>query len=157
MLPAVLTTQFIDELVQPCADLVAAKAKQSVESGEYQKHLIDAQLLGSARGQLDADNDAKGDRKDDRRRKATGGKGGGGTQGRETKTKSTKKHFRGGDKGRQSDSDEDEAVAKRKGGGSATARLSLVTVAEIQKAINKKLDAEGLDYLVEPLSQHFYP
>ena len=37
------------------------------------------------------EDDAKDDKKDDRRKKAAGGKAGGGAQGRETKTKSTKK------------------------------------------------------------------
>lgn len=94
------------------------------------------------------------DKKDERRRKAAGGKGGGGTQGRETKTKSTKKHVRGGgDKGRQSDSDDDTYGNKKKN----VATLELITVKEIDKVISKPLDAEGLGDLSDLLARQFYP
>lgn len=177
-----LTTKFIDDLVDPCTELATAKGKQAVELGHYQQHLIDAQLSASgARYTATSGHDdhthleAKGDRKDDRRRKATGGKGGGGTQGRETKTKSTKKHYRGGGRGAagQSDSDDDEptvgnasaaAAGKgRKGGAvptaasSSAARFELITAADIEQVIGRKLDAEGLDYLARPLAEHFVP
>lgn len=172
-----LTTKFIDDLVDPCTELATTKARQAVELGHYQQHLIDTQLsASSAKHQLQAtatdDFDAKGDRKDDRRRKATGGKGGGGTQGRETKTKSTKKHYRGGRGGAagQSDSEDDAtagggaptaaqqlapAVNKRKG--APAVRLNLISADDIEQVIGRKLDAEGLDYLARPLAEHFVP
>lgn len=180
----VLTTKFIDDLVDPCTELATAKGKQAVELGHYQQHLIDVQLSASgARHTATTGHDdhtqleAKGDRKDDRRRKATGGKGGGGTQGRETKTKSTKKHYRGGGRGAagQSDSDDDEptvgnasasaaaAGKTRKGAAvanaasSPSARFELITAADIEQVIGRKLDAEGLDYLARPLAEHFVP
>lgn len=44
-------------------------------------------------------------------------------------------------------------VLKRKG----TAKLQLITVMEIEKAIVGKLETEGLEYLADTLSLHLYP
>lgn len=149
----IFTTQFIEKLMEPCHEICAQNAKQFVENGSYQKFMTDSQ--GSGGKSLDLDQDSKADKKDERRRKAAGGKGGGGTQGRETKTKSTKKHVRGGggDKGRHSDSDDDNYSNKKK----TNATLELVTVKEIEKAIFKPLDAEGLGDLSDELARQFYP
>lgn len=144
--------------MQPLSQLAIDLAKKSVESGAYQKHVIQAQIESSSgRGGQDAsvENEGKSDRKDDRRRKAAGGKGGGGTQGRETKTKSTKVHSRGGGRGgRQSDSDEEVSTASTK---KKTAALVLITVEDIQKSIGGKLSQEGLDDLTDLLGRHYYP
>lgn len=124
-----------------------------MENGSYQKFISDSQVNVVGRSHdLDAES-SKADKKDERRRKAAGGKGGGGTQGRETKTKSTKKHTRGGDKGRHSDSDDDAYSNKKK----TNSTIELITVKEIEKAILKPLDAEGLSDLSDLLAQHFYP
>lgn len=140
--------------MEPCQEICAQNAKQFVENGSYQKFIADSQMSGGKSYDLDAET-TKADKKDERRRKAAGGKGGGGTQGRETKTKSTKKHVRGGggDKGRQSDSDDDTYGSKKKN----NATLELVTVKEIEKAISKPLDAEGLGDLSDLLARQFYP
>lgn len=149
----IFTTQFIDKLMEPCQEICAQNAKQFVDNGSYQKFITESQ--GSVGKAYDLDMDStKADKKDERRRKATGGKSGGGAQGRETKTKSTKKHVRGGgDKGRHSDSDDDNYSNKKKG----NATLELVTVKEIEKAIFKPLDAEGLGDLSDELARQFYP
>ncbi|KAJ6627046.1 E3 UFM1-protein ligase 1 like, partial [Pseudolycoriella hygida] len=150
----IFTSQFIEKLMEPCQEICGQNAKQFVENGSYQKFIVDSQASVGKTYDLDVDT-TKADKKDERRRKAAGGKGGGGTQGRETKTKSTKKHFRcgGGDKGRHSDSDDDNYSNKKK----STATLELITVKEIEKALYKLLDVEGLGDLSEVLAQHFYP
>lgn len=155
----ILTTQFIDNLMKPCHELIEKNARQAVDAGRYQQYLAE-KLMGPNK-MLDFEGVAKSDRKDERRRKATGGKGGGGTQGRETKTKSTKKHYRGGggggDRGNQSDSDDDanaSFVSKRK---DTTASIELISLQEIAKIVAKQLEAEDLDDLAEPLAKHYYP
>lgn len=142
--------------MQPLTQLAVDLAKKSVESGAYQKHLIQAQIDSSGRGQeASMDNETKSDRKDDRRRKATGGKGGGGTQGRETKTKSTKVHSRGGrGGGKQSDSDDEASTTSGKKKAPA---LVMITVEDIENGIGGKLREEGLDELIDVLASHYYP
>lgn len=154
----ILTTQFIDELLKPCQELIEKNARQAVDTGKYQ-HYIAEKLTGPNKS-IDFDGDAKSDRKDERRRKATGGKGGGGTQGRETKTKSTKKHYRGGgggDRGNQSDSDDDVTVSVGNKKKETAALIELISLKEIASIIAKQLEAEGLDDLAEPLAKHYYP
>lgn len=171
--PPVVTTQFLDDLVNPCTELAAAKAKESVDSGKYQQHLIDTQLAAVSQKQqqnystADIDDEARGDRKDDRRRKAAGGKAGGGAQGRETKTKSTKKHYRGGrNAANQSDSEDESAavsVPTSSAGAGANkraappARLELIKAADIKRIIAPRLDEEGLDHLTATLAAHYVP
>lgn len=46
----------MEDLVRPCEQIATDKAKQSVEKGEYQQHLIDSQISS---GKADLDNDAK--------------------------------------------------------------------------------------------------
>ena len=111
----VLFTEPMLEKVEKSFDaLIAAQAKEDIESKKYEK------LLGQKVERFDMEDDGP-DRKEERRKKATGGKGGGGTQGRETKTKSTKKKYKGSGKG-DNWSDEEEsgghqAQSKKKGGG----------------------------------------
>lgn len=149
----ILTTEFIDELLKPCHELINKNAKQSVDSGKYQ-HYMAEKMTGPGKGSIDANADSKSDRKDERRRKATGGKGGGGTQGRETKTKSTKKHYRGGgDRGNNSESDDDVKVSNKK---QETTAIELITIDQITTILSKQLEPEGLDDLTEQLATHYY-
>lgn len=149
----VLTTQYIDDLLRPCHELIEKSAKHSIDSGKYQHYMAEKYMTSGRGGDIEAD--GKADRKDERRRKATGGKGGGGTQGRETKTKSTKKHYRGGgDRGNNSDSDDDAKVSSRK---KETVTFELISIKEIARILAKQLESEGLDDLAEPLATHYYP
>lgn len=141
--------------MEPCHLIGAQNAKEFVENGSYQKFVADSQGSSGRTHDLDVES-TKVDKKDERRRKAAGGKAGGGAQGRETKTKSTKKHARGGgggDKDRHSDSDDDGYSNKKK----SNATLDLITVKEIERAIAKPLDAEGLGDLADLLARQFYP
>lgn len=148
----VLTTQYIDELLKPCHELIEKNAKHSVDSGKYQQYIAE-RAVGSSKG-VEAEAEGRADRKDERRRKATGGKGGGGTQGRETKTKSTKKHYRGGgDRGHNSDSDDDVKVSSKK---RENASIELISVGDITKILSKQLETEGLEELADLLATHYY-
>lgn len=148
----VLAKDFIDNLLKPCYEQIEKNAKHSVDSGKYQHHIAE-KAMSSNKG-LDLElNDRKSDRKDERRRKAQGGKGGGGTQGRETKIKTTKKVYRA-DRGHQSDSDDDSnAVSKRRGGPT----IEIITLNDIKSILMKQLEPEGLGDLDELIAEQYYP
>ena len=150
----IVTTKYIDNLLKPVYAIADVNAKTSVESGSYQKYIAEKTVKNK-----DADVEetgGKGDKRDERRKKAAGGKAGGGAQGRETKTKSTKKYQRGG-KNKDFDdsgSDEEVSVAKKKG---KDQTLSLVAVQEIKKTIKKTLENDGLEDLQNDIANYYQP
>lgn len=148
----ILTTQFIDDLLKPCNELIEKNAKLSVDTGKYQKYIAEKSMSSNRNADLDG-NDRKSDRKDERRRKATGGKGGGGTQGRETKTKSTKKLYRT-DRGHQSDSEEEINANNKKKDGPT---IELISLKEIKNILEKQLEPEGLDDLSGLIAKQYFP
>lgn len=149
----ILTTQFIDNLLKPCHELIEKNAKQSVESGKYQQYMAERAMSSVKNADLEL-GDRKSDRKDERRRKATGGKGGGGTQGRETKTKSTKKLYRTGDRGHQSDSDGESSIVNKKKDGPS---IELISMKEVKNILSKQLETDGLEDLSVPIATKYYP
>lgn len=148
----IVTTKYIDSLLKPVYEIADVNAKASVDTGAYQKYIAEKSVKNK-----DADVEefsGKGDKRDERRKKAAGGKAGGGAQGRETKTKSTKKHQRGG-KNKDFDdsgSDEEVSVVKKKGKDQA---LSLISAQDIKKAIKKTLESDGLEDLENEIA-NFY-
>ncbi|XP_031634719.1 E3 UFM1-protein ligase 1 homolog [Contarinia nasturtii] len=145
----ILTTQFIDGLLKPCHEIIEKNAKQSVDTGKYQQYIAEKMTNRNVDIEI---SDRKSDRKDERRRKATGGKGGGGTQGRETKTKSTKKLYRAGDRGHQSDSEEENVHKKKEG-----PTIELISLKEIKNNLEKQLEPEGLDDLSGLIAKQYLP
>lgn len=149
----IVTTKYIDNLLKPVYAIAEVNAKASVDSGAYQKFIAEKTIK-----QKDVEIDdfsGKNDKREDRRKKAAGGKAGGGAQGRETKTKSTKKHQRGG-KNKDFDdsgSDEDVSVAKKKGKDQV---LTLIAVHEIKKAIKKTLENDGIEELENEIANHYH-
>lgn len=79
-----------------------------------------------------------------------GGKSGGGTQGRETKTKSTKKQTR---RVQQNDSDDDTGMPAKK----SVNTLEIISLEEVKHMITNRLEEEGLDELIEPLAEYIQP
>ncbi|XP_050309161.1 E3 UFM1-protein ligase 1 homolog [Anthonomus grandis grandis] len=145
----ILSKAFMDNMASSCQDLVASNAKKLVEVGKYQQYLVDLQGTnkGESRSHKSDDFEDKIDKREERRKKAAGGNKGGGTQGRETKTKSTKKHFRGGQKNASEDFDESAHTDQKK-------VLQVVTCVEIKEVIEKELENEGLDTLVDPIAEY---
>lgn len=148
----VITTKYVDNLLNAAYAIAEANAKTSVDSGVYQKFIAEKNIKQK---EVEVDDfSSKGDKRDDRRKKAASGKAGGGAQGRETKTKSTKKHQRGG-KNKDFDdsgSDDEMAASKKK---AKDQQLSLVSVQEIRKAIKETLENDGLEDLEGQLA-NFY-
>lgn len=148
----ILTTQFIDGLLKPCHEIIEKNAKNSVDTGKYQQYFAEKMMSSNRNADLDQA-DRKSDRKDERRRKAAGGKAGGGTQGRETKMKSTKKLYRAGDRGHQSDSDEEIVSNKKKEGPT----IELISLKDIKSVLVKGLEPEGLDDLCSSVANQYFP
>lgn len=148
----IVTTKYIDNLLKPVYAIADVNAKSSVDGGVYQKFIAEKMVKNK---DVDAEEiSGKGDKRDERRRKASGGKAGGGAQGRETKTKSTKKHQRGKNKDfDDSGSDDDYSVAAKKKGKDQT--LSLISVHEIKKTIKKTLENDGLEELESEIAEYY--
>lgn len=148
----IVTTKYIDVMLKPVYAIAEINAKASVDSGVYQKYIAEKTIKHK---DVDVDEfSGKGDKREDRRKKAASGKAGGGAQGRETKTKSTKKHQRGG-KNKDFDdsgSDEETSVAKKK---AKDQQLSLIAVPEIRKAIKKTLENDGLEDLEAEIANYY--
>lgn len=149
----IITTKYLDNLLKPVYEIADSNAKVSVDSGAYQKFIAEKTIKHK---DVDVDDfSGKSDKREERRKKAAGGKAGGGAQGRETKTKSTKKHQRGG-KNKDFDdsgSEEDVAISKKK---LKDHQLSLVALNEIKKALKDTLEADGLEDLTNEISNHYH-
>lgn len=124
------------------------KAAAVVKSGKYQQFILEKQLSKSSDIQT-SHVDHKTERREERRRKAASGKVGGGTQGRETKTKAVKKHQRSKQTVVQ-DSDSDDASNVKK----APANLEIVTAQDVENIIKETLENEGLDDLVSQIAEY---
>lgn len=142
----VISKSFIDNLSKNCDELIKEKAKNIVESGKYQQYQISLQT-SQVKAQKFEDVEEKVDKREERRKKAAGGKSGGGTQGRETKTKSTKKQSKLFSK----NSEEDTEIVEKK------AFLEIISTDDIKGVIQGNLEEEGLDDLVEPLTEYLLP
>lgn len=148
----VITVAFIDALAAPCNETVNAQAKAAVESGRYQQYQMDVQLSNTKLSPVETKDDyveTKVDKREERRRKATGGKQGGGAQGRETKMKSTKKQVR---RTQQIDSDDEDVAVKK-----TATTLEIISRDDVKSVITAPLEEEGLDELIDPLSDYIQP
>ncbi|XP_063695809.1 E3 UFM1-protein ligase 1 homolog [Culicoides brevitarsis] len=155
----IITTKYLDELIKPCHEIVKAKAKEAIDSGTYQKYVIEKQMAQVKKDEKDdAVQDAKVDKREERRKKAAGGAQGGGAQGRETKTKSTKKHSRN-NRRQESDSEEEESQTNNNSGKNKKKEptITLLNTNDIKKAIVKPLEEEGLEDLAGEIAAHYFP
>lgn len=151
----ILTTKYIDDLLKPIYEIADINAKKSIDSGVYQKYVAERTMKHKDL-EIEDPIAVKGDKREERRKKAAGGKQGGGAQGRETKTKSTKKHARGKkDKDfEDSESDEDfQAMNKKK---TKDAPLELVSTSEIKKSIKTILESDGLEDLISEIANYYH-
>jgi len=160
----VVTCQaFIDRLVEPFKERLDDKAAKAVNSGEYGK----ATKVGKAETKdFAASGEAVMDKKEERRKKAAGGaKAGGGTQGREGKTKSTKAK-KGGKSGKKSqdqdwDSDNENEHKATSGGHNeeqVPEALKFMDAEEVVKALGDVSVLQDCpEEFVEALGTHLHP
>lgn len=139
-----LSKSFIDTLAKDIDELLKEKAKSAVESGRYQQYQTELQVA-SQRGRDDMDEPIKVDKREERRKKAAGGKAGGGTQGRETKTKSTKNKKR------------DKAVEDVEEVEVPKTTLEIISQEDIGQSIQIVLESEGLDDLMNAITEYLHP
>lgn len=128
--------------------IIQKKAEAAVKSGKYQQFYLEKQLAKGADIQPGFI-DHKAERRDERRRKAASGKAGGGSQGRETKTKAVKKHQRSKAAAHNSDSDEATSVVKK-----SQNILEIVGTEDIETTIKPILENEGLEDLVSRIAEY---
>ncbi|ALC46915.1 CG1104 [Drosophila busckii] len=151
----VFSQAYLTQLVHTCQDMAQAHAKAAVDTGVYQQYIVDKTLAqkGNNTGAAHDADDDKLDKRDERRKKAASGKAGGGAQGRETKTKSTKKHQRGRAAAHNDSDNEDEAMQTSAGNSRKSAKtLDLVKEADIIKQIKATLEEEGLEHLAASIA-----
>lgn len=143
----VLSKNFLDQLYDSCKNIANEHAKKSVESGQYQEYQTSLLVAASGRGHKVDEYEEKVDKKEERRKKATVGKSGGGAQGRETKTKSTKKV-----KGAQVKYSDTEIIDNEN-----KKVLELVTYKDLEAIIGNKLDDEGLSECADDVINYILP
>lgn len=150
----VVADLYLQNLLKSFTSIIETKAKECVSSGEYIKKFLT--MDKGSFGKDDDRGDLKTDRKEERRKKATEGKGGGGTQGRETKTKSTKKKYMKNTHSKFEDEDSDSALDGEK---KSACRSEILTMDEVREVLNgvEALEEEGSEELVEALTEHLYP
>ena len=154
----VLVTQpLLDTVQQSFVDLMAERAAKDVEGKKYEKLFV-----GKGAERLDLSEEVV-DKKEERRKKAAGGKAGGGAQGRETKTKSTKKKYGKASKRADDWSDEsggeDDAKGARKVGGASVGGggVEFMTRKELEDKISTiSLLEDCPEELFEELAAHMH-
>ncbi|XP_076290846.1 UFM1 specific ligase 1 [Lasioglossum baleicum] len=144
----VMTDAFLQSLCKSFEALADTKAREMVASGQWFQSVAESRIKSKS---ADVLIESKGSKKEERRKKAAGGKAGGGAQGRETKTKSTKKKYLQG-KGRDNDSD-DEHPRHTPG----KLELQLVSLEDIQNEIMKDDNLSIIDDLVDELAAYLQP
>jgi len=136
--------------------MAQAQAKAAIDTGMYQQYIVEKTLAqkGNTMGASHDADDDRLDKRDERRKKAASGKAGGGAQGRETKTKSTKKHQRGRAAAQNYDSDDEEDTMQSATGSNRKSGkpLELVKASDITKLIKVTLEEEGLEHLAKPIA-----
>ncbi|XP_023934136.2 E3 UFM1-protein ligase 1 homolog [Bicyclus anynana] len=144
----IFSSQFIDNLKQACMPVVQKNSETIVNSGKYQQFCLEKQLAKSEM-QHQTHVDHKTERREERRKKASSGKVGGGIQGRETKTKAVKKHPRSKQAVHDSDSDEAPSAAKK-----SQDQLEIISNEEIESVIKESLENEGLEDLISQIAEY---
>lgn len=138
----IVSEAFLQKLYKKLESLAEKKANELVDSGKWLQSIAENRLKSKPTEIIDT----KTDRKAERRKKASSGKSGGGAQGRETKTKSTKKKFH---QGKNNDSDEENASYS-----SVKQELTFITVVDIAKELKKDSNIADIDEFVDELAAY---
>lgn len=144
----VISDAFLQSLTKSFETVAETKAREAVASGKWLQSIAESRIKSKS---ADMIIENKGSKKEERRKKATFGKTGGGSQGRETKTKSTKKKYLQG-KFREQESDEE--IAKPTSG---KIELKLVSSEDIKNIIEKDDNLAVIDDLVDQLTSYLQP
>nr|SVE74987.1 EOG090X0267 [Daphnia dolichocephala] len=150
---SVTSNAFVQNLKLIFRPMIEQKASEVVASGDYLQALADQRNAKEKSFKSDQSNDKK-DRKEKRRKKANEGKLGGGTQGRETKTKATKKKYQKG----KNDSDDDDNEEYAGGSSAGSSDLEFMSLDEISNVLRKQESlADAPDDFLEDIAGRLYP
>ncbi|XP_043479202.1 E3 UFM1-protein ligase 1 homolog [Leptopilina heterotoma] len=138
----IVSEAFLQNLYKKLESLAEKKANELVDSGKWLQSIAENRLKSKPTEIIDT----KTDRKAERRKKASSGKSGGGAQGRETKTKSTKKKFH---QGKNNDSDEENASYSN-----VKQELTFIAVVDIAKELKKDSNIADIDEFVDELAAY---
>ncbi|KZC13840.1 PREDICTED: E3 UFM1-protein ligase 1 homolog [Dufourea novaeangliae] len=144
----VMSDVFLQSLYKSFETVAETKAREIVASGQWFQTIAENKIKSKS---ADLIIENKGNKKEERRKKAATGKAGGGSQGRETKTKSTKKKYLQG-KVRDNDSDDEQSKIT-----SGKIELQLVSLEDIQNEITKDDNLAVIDDLIEELAAYLQP
>lgn len=139
----VMSDVFLQSLNKSFEAMAEAKAREAVASGQWFQTIAENKIKSKS---ADLIFESKGNKKEERRKKAATGKAGGGNQGRETKTKSTKKKYLQGKIRDNESDDENIKVASTK------IELKLVYLDDIKNEIAKDDNLTIIDDLVDELA-----
>ncbi|CAG5101351.1 Similar to AAEL003536: E3 UFM1-protein ligase 1 homolog (Aedes aegypti), partial [Cotesia congregata] len=143
----IVSEAFLHNLNNKLESIAELKAKEAVNSGKWLQYVAESKIKANK------NNDNKfesSNKKDDRRKKAASGKAGGGAQGRETKTKSTKKKYH---QGKNNDNDYDSDDNKPKA--SDKFELILFSAQDLKIELNKYENLSDIEELVDELTNYF--
>lgn len=139
----VMSDAFLQSLSKSLEPMADAKAREALVSGQWFQTIAENRIKSKS---VDLIFENKGNKKEERRKKATTGKAGGGMQGRETKTKSTKKKYLQGKNRDPESDDENIEVPSTKTG------LKIVSLEDIKNEIAKDDNLAIIDDLVDELA-----
>ncbi|XP_066965022.1 E3 UFM1-protein ligase 1 [Macrobrachium rosenbergii] len=145
----VVSNQIISMVTNDLRQLMPARAKEAIEQGSFKQQLY------SSKSKQNDDSNSK-NKKEERRKKAVGGKFGGGTQGRETKTKSVKNKNKGR-RGAAQDSDSEDDVQTRQASGDGPGKfpkIEFLSLEKLQEEIaDKKELTDSPEELIEEIAK----
>lgn len=139
-----VSEEFLQVLLQSLYKIAENKAQIVVTSGKWLQLVCEDKIKSKMDDSVVRNN--KTHKKEERRKKATSGKAGGGNQGRETKTKSTKKKYLQ-QKVNDNYSDEENALVKDK-----NMEQELVSLKDITSVLLKNTDIAAVDDLADQLA-----
>lgn len=146
----VVSEAFLQNLTKSLEALAEQKARDMVASGKWIQSVAENKLKSKA---VDLIIESKVSKKEERRKKATLGKAGGGSQGRETKTKSVKKKYLQG-KTQENDSDEDDDTRQTTVG---KGEITLISVKEVKAEVIKDENVSVIEELTDELAYYLQP
>lgn len=141
---------FLQTLNKSLEAIAEQKARDMVASGKWIQSVAENKLKSKS---ADLIIENKVSKKEERRKKAAIGKAGGGSQGRETRTKSTKKKYLQG-KTHENDSDEDDDTRQTTVG---KGEITLLSVEEVKAEIMKDENVSVIEELADELACYLQP
>ncbi|KMQ94051.1 e3 ufm1-protein ligase 1-like protein [Lasius niger] len=140
---------FLQTLTKSLETIAEQKAREVVANGKWIQSIVENKLKSKS---ADLIIENKTNKKEERRKKAVVGKAGGGSQGRETKTKSTKKKYLQG-RTQENESDEDETRQTSVGKG----EITLISLEEVKAKIMKDENISVIEELADELTHYLQP